>query len=118
MGSLTCTRVIQVVDAETVGMDRIGDCSRRSPMQAVAQCSRERAEVRHSLADDLGIPLNRVGGHLGDDVVAGLKGIGVTLAAADGGQDVGDPLVGAASHSATASARAESEIFVLSSCTG
>ena len=76
-----------------------------------------RREVVQSFANDLQVALNRILGHLNDVRVA-VKRHHIALASFDGLQCISDALLRCTTHSATASASAESDAGLLSSWTG
>lgn len=77
-----------------------------------------RREMDDGLTDDLQVSLDGVFGHVNEVAILAGQRREVAVASVDRLEDVGDPLLGPASHSATASTSADSEIGCLSNCTG
>lgn len=75
-------------------------------------------EVDDGFADDLQIPFNGILGHVDEVLVAAVERSEIPLTSSDRAEDVVDTLVGAACHSATASASADSDTGRFSSCAG
>lgn len=103
------------VDPEVVVHENVAEAADLRPGDLGVRLGQLGREVLRSLADDLKVSLDGVLSHLNDVAITVGQRVDVPPASVDRLKDVGYALIGAATHRATASMSADSEIDGLSS---